>query len=144
MRACWLQAAASRRLDSTAPPLPSPSCRSAFLPDRGREAAEAALRESLRAEFLAAQEATKKEKLEIVYSYWDGTGHRRTSEACRLLPADHLPASAPPHRSWGPLLLAAVTVPKGTTIGKFLEWVRQDLIEDFPEVRPRGVAECSG
>lgn len=80
--------------------------RSAFLPDKDREAAEARLREALKAEFLAAQEATKKEKLEIVYSYWDGTGHRRT-----------------------------ITVPKGTTVGKFLEWVRQDLIEDFPEMR---------
>ena len=81
------------------------SC-SAFLPDKDREAAEARLRESLKAEFLAAQEATKKEKLEIVYSSWDGTGHRRS-----------------------------ITVPKGTTVGKFLEWVRQDLIEDFPEMR---------
>jgi protein FAM50 len=41
-----------------------------------------------------------------VYSYWDGTGHRRT-----------------------------ITVPKGTTIFKFLEWVRQDLIQSFPELR---------
>jgi hypothetical protein len=52
------------------------------------------------------QEATKKQKLEIVYSYWDGSGHRRT-----------------------------ITVPKGTTVGKFLEWVRQDLVEAFPEMR---------
>ncbi len=44
--------------------------------------------------------------LEITYSYWDGSGHRRTIE-----------------------------VPKGTTIGKFLEWVRQDLVTEFPELR---------
>ena len=80
-------------------------CR-AFLPDKEREAELARLRETLKAEFHAAQEATKKEKLEITYSYWDGTGHRRS-----------------------------ITVPKGTTIRTFLEWVRQDLMADFPEMR---------
>jgi protein FAM50 len=28
-------------------------------------------------EWLAQQEAVKNEPLEIVYSYWDGSGHRR-------------------------------------------------------------------
>lgn len=46
------------------------------------------------------------EKLEITYSYWDGSGHRRS-----------------------------ITVPKGTTVARFLEWVRQDLCKEFPELR---------
>ena len=80
-----------------------------FLPDKQREAEEAALRASLRAEWLAEQDRIRKEKLEIVYSYWDGSGHRRT-----------------------------IVVPKGTTVGKFLEWVRQDLLPSFPELRNVG------
>lgn len=46
------------------------------------------------------------EKVEITYSYWDGSGHRRS-----------------------------IKVPKGTTVGRFLEWVRQDLTKDFPDLR---------
>lgn len=46
------------------------------------------------------------EKIEIVYSYWDGSGHRRT-----------------------------ILVPKGVTVGQFLEWVRVDLLKDFPEMK---------
>ena len=44
--------------------------------------------------------------LQVVYSYWDGSGHRKTLE-----------------------------VRKGTTIGRFLELVKQQLIPDFHEVR---------
>ena len=48
----------------------------------------------------------KKQRLEITYSYWDGSGHRRD-----------------------------IVVPKGATMYKFLEWVRQDLAKEFPELR---------
>lgn len=33
-------------------------------------------------EWLAQQEGVKNEPLEIVYSYWDGSGHRR--KVCRI------------------------------------------------------------
>lgn len=51
-----------------------------FLPDRDREAEEALERERLRQEWLEKQERMKKETIEITYSYWDGTGHRKTVE----------------------------------------------------------------
>ncbi len=44
--------------------------------------------------------------LEVVYSYWDGSGHRKSIE-----------------------------VRKGTTIGKFLELVKAQLVGEFHEVR---------
>ena len=44
--------------------------------------------------------------LQVVYSYWDGSGHRKTIE-----------------------------VRKGTTIGRFLELVKAQLIGEFHEVR---------
>ncbi len=36
------------------------------------------MREELRQEWLRKQEEMKKEDVEITYSYWDGTGHRKT------------------------------------------------------------------
>ena len=44
--------------------------------------------------------------LEVVYSFWDGSGHRRS-----------------------------IKIAKGTTIGKFLELVRQQLAPEFPELK---------
>jgi protein FAM50 len=44
--------------------------------------------------------------LQVVYSYWDGSGHRKTIE-----------------------------VRKGTTIGKFLEQVKAQLSPEFHDVR---------
>lgn len=52
------------------------------------------------------QERIKSEKLEVTYSYWDGSGHRRT-----------------------------IAVTKGQTIGKFLEAVRMSISADFHELR---------
>ena len=83
-----------------------PTVATSFLPDATREAMEAELRSKLAAEWAATQDAEKREKLEVVYSYWDGSGHRRS-----------------------------IIVPKGTSIGRFLEWVRQDLMPSFPELR---------
>lgn len=56
----------------------NPNVDTSFLPDREREEAERKERERLRVEWLAKQEALKKEEIEIVYSYWDGSGHRKS------------------------------------------------------------------
>lgn len=49
-----------------------------FLPDREREEEERRTREELRQEWLRKQEELKLEEIEIVYSYWDGSGHRKS------------------------------------------------------------------
>ena len=49
-----------------------------FLPDREREEQERREREQLRQEWLRRQEELKNEDIEITYSYWDGSGHRKS------------------------------------------------------------------
>jgi len=83
-----------------------PTVRADFLPDRDRECQEQALREQLRKEWAANQQTLKSEPLEITYSYWNGTGHRRT-----------------------------VTVQKGDTIATFLKAVQEQLAPQFREIR---------
>ena len=83
-----------------------PTVETSFLPDKDREIREQQLREELRKEWEAKQERIKRERLEVTYSYWDGSGHRRE-----------------------------IVIPKGTTVGKFLEWVRQDMMDEFPELK---------
>ena len=83
-----------------------PTVATDFLPDAPREAREAALRAELAAEWTAQQERAKAEALTITYSYWDGSGHRREA-----------------------------IVPKGTSIGKFLEKVHRTLAPEFPELK---------
>lgn len=83
-----------------------PTVDTSFLPDRERERLLAEQRAELKREWLAEQERVKGESLEITYSYWDGTGHRRT-----------------------------IVVPKGTTTGTFLEKVRQQLLPEFKALR---------
>ena len=56
----------------------NPNVDTSFLPDREREEAERKERERLRVEWLEKQEEIKKEEIEIVYSYWDGSGHRKS------------------------------------------------------------------
>lgn len=56
----------------------NPDVDTSFLPDRDREEAERRERERLRLEWLAKQETIKNEDIEVVYSYWDGSGHRKT------------------------------------------------------------------
>lgn len=85
--------------------LKDPSIDTSFLPDKQREEEEMRQRKLLEKEWRESQEEVKKEKLEIVYSYWDGSGHRRTVECL-----------------------------KGDTIGDFLEKVRQDLSKEFREL----------
>lgn len=56
----------------------NPDVDTSFLPDREREEEENRLREELRQEWVAQQTKLKDEEIEITFSYWDGSGHRRT------------------------------------------------------------------
>ncbi|KAK6183493.1 hypothetical protein SNE40_010966 [Patella caerulea] len=56
----------------------NPEVDTSFLPDRDRDEEENKLREQLRQEWEEKQEQIKKEEIDITYSYWDGSGHRRT------------------------------------------------------------------
>eukprot|EP00980_Cylindrotheca_fusiformis_P000191 scaffold36_cov127-Cylindrotheca_fusiformis.AAC.1 len=85
--------------------LKDPTVDTSFLPDKHREEAEQAKRIALEQKWKERQIAMRNEKLEITYSYWDGSGHRRT-----------------------------VVVTKGSSIGEFLEDVRNDLSKDFREL----------
>jgi len=82
-----------------------PTIDTSFLPDKDRDAAVEAERQRLVEEWKQQQETAKSEQLEVVYSYWDGSGHRRTIN-CR----------------------------KGCTIGEFLEQVRLQLQSEFREL----------
>lgn len=83
----------------------NPTVDTSFLPDQEREQRAKAEKERLRKEWLEKQKSMKEELLEITYSYWDGTGHRRT-----------------------------VKCKKGDTVAKFLELVRRDLAKEFREM----------
>ncbi len=56
----------------------NPNVDTSFLPDREREEAERRERERLRQEWLRRQEEIKQEDIEVTYSYWDGSGHRKS------------------------------------------------------------------
>lgn len=49
---------------------------------------------------------TTEDLLEVVYSYWDGSGHRRT-----------------------------IQIKRGSTIGQFINECRKTLEKDFPELK---------
>ncbi|CAA2935262.1 XAP5 circadian timekeeper [Olea europaea subsp. europaea] len=87
-----------------------PTVETSFLPDSEREAEEQAERERLQKQWIREQEQIKNEPLEITYSFWDGTGHRRV-----------------------------IQVRKGDTIGEFLRAVQQQLSPEFREVRTTSV-----
>lgn len=66
-----------------APSLPkkikkNPDVDTSFLPDREREEEENKMREELRQEWATKQNVLKEEEIEITFSYWDGSGHRRS------------------------------------------------------------------
>lgn len=82
-----------------------PTVATSFLPDRQRDAAIEAEKERLKEEWLKQQEVIKNEFLEVVYSYWDGTGHRKE-----------------------------IRIRKGTTIGRFLEIVKKQISGEFKEI----------
>lgn len=55
-----------------------PTVDTSFLPDREREEAENRLREELRQQWVEQQKKLKEEDIDVTFSYWDGSGHRRT------------------------------------------------------------------
>ena len=59
-----------------------PTVDTSFLPDKHRDEQLIQQRLQLEQEWVAKQEVIRQEKLEITYSYWDGSGHRR-SIVCR-------------------------------------------------------------
>ncbi|KAE9361059.1 hypothetical protein PF008_g1419 [Phytophthora fragariae] len=87
----------------------NPNVETDFLPDKEREKEEARERQRLKVEWEAEQERIKNENVAVTYSYWDGSGHRRE-----------------------------ITIPKKTTIGKYLELVKQQLVTEFAELRGVG------
>ncbi|PSC73288.1 XAP5 CIRCADIAN TIMEKEEPER [Micractinium conductrix] len=87
-----------------------PSVRTDFLPDRDREREEEDMREKLKAEYALRQAAIRAEPLEIIYSYYNGTGHRRV-----------------------------ISVSKGDTVGQFLKAVIEQLMPQFREIRTTSV-----
>ncbi|KAJ1610930.1 hypothetical protein OJ253_1052 [Cryptosporidium canis] len=84
-----------------------------FLPDKKRELEEAREKERLRTEELEQEERLKREIIEVVFSYWDGSGHRRS-----------------------------VRVPRNTTIGEFLEECRLKLKSEFKEFSRLSSSAC--
>jgi protein FAM50 len=83
----------------------NPAVDTSFLPDKARDEQAAAERIRLELEWKDRQELVKQERLQITYSYWDGSGHRKECKCC-----------------------------KGDTIGDFLEQVRKDLCGSFKEL----------
>lgn len=90
----------------------NPDVDTSFLPDRERKEEENRLREELRQEWEAKREKVKGEEVEITFSYWDGSGHRRT-----------------------------VRMRKGSTVRQFLKQALQGLRRDFRELRAVGVEQ---
>eukprot|EP01038_Epipyxis_sp_PR26KG_P006976 gene6976-9536_t len=84
----------------------NPNVDTSFLPDRERDRIIQEQKEALKKEWIERQEKIKDENLEVVYSYWDGSGHRKSA-----------------------------TIKKGFTIHKFLEVVKSQLISEFIELR---------
>ncbi|UJR15562.1 hypothetical protein I4U23_002501 [Adineta vaga] len=56
----------------------NPDVDTSFLPDKDREEEERILRENLRQEWVEKQQKLKNEEVDLVFSYWDGSGHRRS------------------------------------------------------------------
>uniref|UniRef100_A0A914WCP6 Protein FAM50 homolog n=1 Tax=Plectus sambesii TaxID=2011161 RepID=A0A914WCP6_9BILA len=83
-----------------------PTVDTSFLPDREREQEENRLREQLRQEWSADQERQKSEDMNIAFSYWDGSGHRRDTQ-----------------------------MKKGSSIGQFLSKALEILRKDFTELK---------
>uniref|UniRef100_A0A7N8X126 Family with sequence similarity 50 member A n=1 Tax=Mastacembelus armatus TaxID=205130 RepID=A0A7N8X126_9TELE len=96
----------------------NPDVDTSFLPDRERETffyknkSLNRLREELRQEWELKQEKIKSEEIEITFSYWDGSGHRKT-----------------------------VKMKKGNTIQNFLQRALEVLRKDFSELRSAGVEQ---
>jgi len=86
--------------------LVNPGAETSYLRDPEAEKEEAILRERLKQEWLEEQDRIKEEVLEVTYSYWDGSGHRRVLR-CK----------------------------KGVSIGAFLQQVKAQVAVEFPDLR---------
>jgi len=84
----------------------NPEVNTIFLPDRDRDEEENQLREKLRQEWEGKQKSIKDEEVEITYSYWDGSGHRKT-----------------------------IFAKKGHSIYQFLCKVLETIRSEFPELK---------
>lgn len=84
----------------------NPDVDTSFLPDKEREDEENEERERLRQEWVEKQAKLKAETVEITYSFWDGSGHRRK-----------------------------VLMQKGDSIQKFLTKCLHDLRPQFSELK---------
>ncbi|CAD7941587.1 unnamed protein product [Amoebophrya sp. A25] len=84
----------------------NPNVDTSFLKDELRDREMVQKREALVEEYRQREEQTKKELIDIVYSYWDGSGHRRS-----------------------------LSIERGASIGQFLKVARLQLLEDFAVLR---------
>ncbi|KAH7940190.1 hypothetical protein HPB52_022105 [Rhipicephalus sanguineus] len=84
----------------------NPDVDTSFLPDREREEDEKRIREVLRMEWVQKQQQLKNEDIEITFSYWDGSGHRKV-----------------------------VRMKKGNSIYQFLQKCLEVLRKEFYELR---------
>jgi len=84
----------------------NPEVDTAFLPDRDRDEEENIMREKLRIQWEERQKSIKEEEVEITYSYWDGSGHRKN-----------------------------ITMKKGNSIYQFLCKVLDSIRSEFPELK---------
>jgi protein FAM50 len=85
--------------------LKDPTVDTSFLPDQQRDNAERAERIRLTREWKEAQKSQRETPLQVTYSYWDGTGHRKT-----------------------------VVTKQGNSISEFLQLVLDDLIPSFRQL----------
>ncbi|KAA1093857.1 hypothetical protein PGT21_000803 [Puccinia graminis f. sp. tritici] len=95
----------------------NPAVDTSFLPDRDREELDRKEREELRQKWLKMQESIKQEDIEITYSYWDGTGHRK-EVTCKK--GDSIAAFLEKARGQWPEL-------RGVSVADIL-YVKEDLI----------------
>ena len=84
----------------------NPEVNTAFLPDRDRDEQENEMREKLRVQWEENQKKVKEEEVEITYSYWDGSGHRKS-----------------------------IIMKKGNSIYQFLCKVLEKIRSEFPELK---------
>lgn len=84
----------------------NPDVDTSFLPDREREEQENRMREQLRQEWVSQQQTLKDQEITITFSYWDGSGHRRS-----------------------------VTMKKGNSIYQFLQKCLDVLRKEFSELK---------
>jgi len=84
----------------------NPDVDTSFLPDRDRDEEENRMREKLRLQWEEMQRKIKEEEVDITYSYWDGSGHRKS-----------------------------IGMKKGASIYQFLCKVLDNIRGEFPELK---------